>query len=49
MPILDDDPLSPVRLDYGRGDIIVKFNIIFPDFLDQAQKDDINSILDEND
>jgi DnaJ-class molecular chaperone len=30
MPILNDDPLGPIKKNYQRGDLIVKFDIAFP-------------------
>lgn len=30
MPILNDDPLGPIKRNYQRGNLIVKFDIEFP-------------------
>ncbi len=47
MPILDANPLAPLQKSYKRGNLIVKFNIMFPEHLSTQQKDDITAILDE--
>jgi len=38
MPILNHDPLSPIKLDFNRGNMIVKFDIQFPTNLNEEKK-----------
>ncbi len=47
MPILNDDPLSPIKKDFARGNLILKFNIQFPQDLNEDKKQELCSILDE--
>jgi DnaJ-class molecular chaperone len=47
MPILNNDPLSPLKRDYGKGDLIVKFDIQFPKNLDETKKNELSAVLDE--
>jgi DnaJ-class molecular chaperone len=35
MPVLNNDPLGPIKRDYARGNLIVKFDIQFPNNLDE--------------
>lgn len=39
MPILNDDPLSPLMMNHTRGDFILKFNIQFPLNMCSSKKD----------
>lgn len=47
MPILNNDPLGPIKRDYARGNLIVKFDIQFPTNLNENKKCELISILDE--
>jgi DnaJ homolog subfamily B member 13 len=47
MPILNNDPLSPIKLDFNRGNMIVKFDIQFPTNLNEEKKAQLISVLDE--
>jgi len=47
MPILNDDPLSPLIANKVRGDFILKFEVIFPTDLQAHSKDDLCAVLDE--
>lgn len=47
MPILNDDPLSPLMPTKTRGDFILQFDIIFPTNLPADAKDGLCSVLDE--
>ena len=38
MPILNDDPLSPIKKDFARGNLILKFDIQFPMDLNEDKK-----------
>lgn len=33
MPILNNDPLGPVKKSFERGDLLIKFDIDFPKYL----------------
>ena len=46
MPILNNDPLSPIKLDFQRGNLILRFDIQFPADLDEAKKEKLTAILD---
>jgi len=39
MPILNNDPLSPLMMNHTRGDFLLQFNILFPQNLASAKKD----------
>lgn len=47
MPILNDDPLGPIKKSYERGSLFVRFDIEIPKYLSQEQKEEITKILDE--
>ena len=49
MPILNDNPLSPIRRDFQNGNLVVKFDIQFPNDLSQDKKAALCAILDEVD
>ena len=49
MPILNDDPLGPIRMDFQRGNLVVKFDIQFPSSLNEIQKTSLTQILDKVD
>jgi len=46
MPILNDDPLGPIKRDFGRGNLIVKFDIQFPENMDTKKKNALTELLD---
>ncbi len=48
MPILDDNPLGPIKKSFQRGDLFVKFDIEFPRYLSEDKKQELTAILDEN-
>lgn len=45
MPIYNDDPLSPLVMNHSRGNLILTFQIEFPQSLSAGQKAVIGSIL----
>ena len=47
MPILNNDPLSPLKRDYAKGNLILKFDIQFPKNLSEDKKNQLSSVLDE--
>jgi hypothetical protein len=47
MPILNDDPLSPLIMNHTRGDFILQFNILFPQQLSSSKKDELCAVLEE--
>ncbi len=47
MPILNDDPLGPLKQSYQRGNLIIKFDIEFPAQLSEAQRLELTDILNE--
>lgn len=47
MPILNDDPLGPIKRNFQRGKLIVKFDIQFPSELTEDQKIELTAIIDE--
>lgn len=47
MPVLNNDPLSPIKHDYPRGNLVVRFDIQFPQDLNEEKKRAITAILDE--
>ena len=49
MPILNNDPLGPIKRNFQRGNLIVKFDIQFPTELSEAQRNALSQILDEVD
>ena len=48
MPILNNDPLGPIKKSYQRGNLIVKFDIEFPKQLSEDQKQELTDILNED-
>ena len=46
MPILNADPLGPIKRDYGKGNLIVKFDIQFPSNLNEDRKNNLVGLLD---
>lgn len=48
MPILNDNPLGPIKRDFARGNLIVKFDIEFPSQLSEEQKQELTDILNED-
>jgi DnaJ-class molecular chaperone len=49
MPILNNDPLGPIKRNFAKGDLIIKFDIEFPSELSERQRLELTSILDEVD
>ena len=49
MPILNDDPLGPIKRNFQRGNIILRFDIDFPRTLTEQQRLELQAILDEAD
>jgi DnaJ-class molecular chaperone len=47
MPIVNDNPLGPIMKDFGRGNLILKFDIQFPKDLDESKKNKLVALLDE--
>jgi hypothetical protein len=47
MPVLNDNPLGPIRRDFNRGNLIVRFDIQFPHKLTEQQRQDVAKVLDE--
>lgn len=47
MPVLNDDPLGPIKRNFKRGCLKIKFDIEFPSKLSESQRKDITAILDE--
>ena len=47
MPVLNNDPLSPLKKDYAKGDLILKFDIQFPQNLNEEKKLELSKILDD--
>ena len=47
MPILNNDPLGPIKRDFGRGNLLIKFDIQFPDNMDSKKKNALTELLDE--
>ena len=39
MPIANNDPLGPIKQNYRRGNLIVRFDIEFPTHLDSSKKE----------
>ena len=46
MPIYTADPLGPIKRDFGRGNLIVRFDIEFPEHMDADKKNTITGLLD---
>jgi DnaJ-class molecular chaperone len=49
MPILNNNPLGPIKKDYGRGNLILKFDIQFPQQLGEDKKSALIDVLNEID
>jgi DnaJ-class molecular chaperone len=49
MPILNNDPLGPIKRNFAKGNLIIKFDIEFPSELSERQRLELTSILDEVD
>mmetsp|Transcript_42213 Transcript_42213/g.30919 ORF Transcript_42213/g.30919 Transcript_42213/m.30919 type:complete len:140 (+) Transcript_42213:588-1007(+) len=49
MPILNNDPLGPLKKAYQRGNLVLKFDVQFPKYLSAEQKDRVTEILNEQD
>ena len=49
MPVLNDNPLGPIKKDYLKGNLILKFDIIFPQQLSEEKKTALIGVLDEID
>ena len=49
MPILNNNPLGPIKKDYKKGNLILKFDIQFPNQLSQDKKSQLIEVLDEID
>ena len=47
MPKLNNDPLGPIKRDFGKGDLILKFDVQFPTDLNESKKNQLTSLLDE--
>lgn len=47
MPVLNNDPLGPIKRDFARGNLILKFDIEFPKNLNDCKKNELCAILDE--
>jgi DnaJ-class molecular chaperone len=47
MPIYNkEDPLNHLMLKEKRGDLYIKFEIVFPKFIDPEKKEEITRLLD---
>ena len=49
MPILNNDPLGPIKRNFQRGNLIIRFDIQFPTELSEKQRQELTQILDEAD
>jgi len=49
MPILNNNPLGPIKKDFGKGNLILKFDIQFPQQLSEDKKTALMDVLDEID
>jgi DnaJ-class molecular chaperone len=49
MPILNNDPLGPIKRSHKRGNLLVHFDIEFPTYLTEAQKSELTEVLNESD
>ena len=49
MPVLNNDPLGPIKRNFQRGNLIVKLDIQFPTELSENQRMALTQILDEVD
>ena len=47
MPILNNDPLGPIKRDYARGNLILKFDVQFPTNLNEDKKNALTELLDD--
>ena len=42
MPIVNENPLGPIKRDFERGNLIVKFDIQFPQKMSEEQRKQVN-------
>ena len=47
MPKLNNDPLGPIKRDFGKGNLILRFDVQFPTDLNEAKKCQLTDLLDE--
>ena len=47
MPVLNNDPLGPIKRNFARGNLILKFDIEFPKGLNDEKKAALCAVLDE--
>lgn len=47
MPKLNNDPLGPIKRDFGKGNLILKFDVQFPTDLNESKKNQLTELLDE--
>lgn len=47
MPVLNDDPLGPIKRNFQRGKLVIRFDIEFPTVLSEEQRHAISAVLDE--
>ena len=47
MPIHNDDPLSPLMHNHECGDLVLRFQISFPNHLEEAKKQRLLAVLKE--
>lgn len=47
MPIYNSDPLGPIKRDYMKGNLILKFDVQFPTNLNEDKKNQLTELLDE--
>jgi DnaJ-class molecular chaperone len=48
MPILNNDPLGPIKKNYHRGNLIIKFDIEFPKQMTEELRQQVTAILNED-
>ena len=49
MPIIDEEkPIESITLENKKGDLYIKFDIKFPDYINDKKKEKIISLLEEN-
>jgi len=46
MPIHNNDPLSAIKKDFDRGNLILRFNVEFPRNLNEGKKEKLTAIFD---
>ena len=47
MPMLNNDPLGPIKRDFGKGNLILRFDVQFPTNLNESKKNALTELLDE--